>query len=339
MTDVDGEHEQLLSFFYALPVGLVQTSLDGGVQLMNSVAARLLLPLSPGRSLTNLFDSLADVAPGLRHLVTCSEPARRVLCEGLRMELPRSPSSGAPATVVSLTLTRVDERRLTAVLSDVTDVVRMEHDWNDNRVLHEVVVAVLGEGVLVHDARGCLVMCNAEAERIIGSPARGWLGSDSVTPGWTPLREDGSVMRMKETPTGQVLAGGPVARKVLTKVLRADGSQGWFELSARPVLSPGTGARTAVVTSVADVTQRERAQAELRQHRAQLEQMVEARTRELEAAQRLLEVRAVQAEAATLAKTAFLANMSHEIRTPLNGILGIAELLRREGASPTQLTR
>ncbi len=37
------------------------------------------------------------------------------------------------------------------------------------------------------------------------------------------------------------------------------------------------------------------------------------------------------AEAASRAKNAFLANMSHELRTPLNGILGYAQILRRDG--------
>jgi signal transduction histidine kinase/DNA-binding NarL/FixJ family response regulator len=36
------------------------------------------------------------------------------------------------------------------------------------------------------------------------------------------------------------------------------------------------------------------------------------------------------AESANRAKTEFLANMSHELRTPLNGILGYAQLLRRD---------
>jgi len=42
------------------------------------------------------------------------------------------------------------------------------------------------------------------------------------------------------------------------------------------------------------------------------------------------------AEAASLAKSRFLANMSHEIRTPLNGILGLANLMRRNAVDPVQ---
>jgi signal transduction histidine kinase len=84
-----------------------------------------------------------------------------------------------------------------------------------------------------------------------------------------------------------------------------------------------------MVGSVSDVTARKVAEMELEQHRRHLEDVVTARTRELETAKEA-------AESANHSKSSFLANMSHEIRTPMNAITGMAQILRREGVTAKQ---
>jgi len=66
----------------------------------------------------------------------------------------------------------------------------------------------------------------------------------------------------------------------------------------------------------------------------QLEATVEARTRDLRAANVRLEETSRVAEEASRHKSAFLANMSHELRTPLNAILGFSELLAQQTYGP-----
>jgi PAS domain S-box-containing protein len=116
------------------------------------------------------------------------------------------------------------------------------------------------------------------------------------------------------------------------RINRPDGHSIWVLDRGNVVERDSSGEAVRMVGSVSDVTARKIAEMELEQHRRHLEDVVTARTRELEVAKEL-------AESANHSKSSFLANMSHEIRTPMNAITGMAQILRREGLTERQAGR
>ena len=66
------------------------------------------------------------------------------------------------------------------------------------------------------------------------------------------------------------------------------------------------------------------------------EEAIAAAKEAAESARDIAEQERAAAEAANQAKSTFLATMSHEIRTPLNGVLGMVEVLERQGLDKAQ---
>ncbi|MGB8354324.1 MAG: PAS domain S-box protein [Chthoniobacteraceae bacterium] len=194
-------------------------------------------------------------------------------------------------------------------VEDVTARKRAEKELRNIQQFQETILRGISHGVHGIDCLGDIVFENPAASKMLG-----WDEADLVgTPAHPTMhhhRPDGSAYPVKDCPIHATLHDGQY-RHVNDEVFwRKDGTSFPVEYSVAPIRSE-TGEITGAVVVFVDITERKRAEDELRAAKE-------------------------AAEAATRTKSEFLANMSHEIRTPMNGVVGMTGLLLDTALDPEQ---
>ena len=134
-------YESLMQFLYRAPIGLVQTTLGGEIEMINPNSARLLMPLSGNGSLDNLFDVLDSVAPQLRIQAQAALREGDVVCDALRFTPPAA--EGEAARTLSISVVRLDGGRLMAVLDDISQQVQQEQTLLERRLRDAALIDAL----------------------------------------------------------------------------------------------------------------------------------------------------------------------------------------------------
>lgn len=173
---LEAEHEELLSFLYMCPVGVVQAGTDGTIRQINAHAAQLLMPIASMSAMGNLFHALDDYAPELRNLAQDFSAEHGLICQGHRIFV--SVSCPGPR-VLSCSLLKISAECLVAVLQDVSREVEQERQIKQTEALFAALAAGVNDfALLTLDLDGRIDTWNASGARQTGFAAAEVLGRD-----------------------------------------------------------------------------------------------------------------------------------------------------------------
>lgn len=207
----------------------------------------------------------------------------------------------------------------------VVEKKHLQQISNDTRRDYETIFDCVPAMIWYKDRQGTILRANKTAARSIGMTAKEVTGRS-----YYELFPDG-VEKARADDLEVIKSGKPKFGKIREFRTRS-GELRWARADRIPYRDENNNIIGLIVFAV-DITERKRAEAELKEAKTQLE----LANKQLHHSAERANLMAQEAVSANQAKSDFLANMSHEIRTPLNAVIGFSDLLVDENLTDQQM--